>query len=53
MSKYYQIIHEHISACEALLIIDHLTDEEKAAVQTMLGRLAENLRGTGIDGTPQ
>jgi hypothetical protein len=53
MSKYRQIIHEYMSVCEDLLKINNLTDREKEAVQGMLVRLAENLRVTGINGTPQ
>ena len=53
MSTYRQIIHEYMSVSEDLLKIDDLTDREREAVQTMLARLAENLRVTGINGTPQ
>ena len=53
MSKYRQIIHEYMSVSEDLLKIHDLNDQEKDALQTMLGRLGENLRVTGIDGTPQ
>ncbi len=53
MSKYRQIIHEYMSVAEDLLKIADLTDHEKEAVQSMLARLAENLRVTGINGTPQ
>ena len=53
MSKYRQIIHEYMSVSEDLLKIHDLTAQEKEALQTMLARLGENLRSTGIDGTPQ
>jgi hypothetical protein len=51
MSVYRQLILEYMSLSEDILQIHNLTDLEKEAVQSMLVRLAENLRVTGIDGT--
>ena len=52
MSIYRQLILEYMSVSEDILKIHNLTDLEKEAVQSMLVRLAENLRVTGIS-TPQ
>jgi hypothetical protein len=40
MSDYHQSVEDYIRACEALLKIGELTDEEAELVEAMFGRIA-------------
>ena len=41
MSDYRQAVQEYMRACEALLEINELTDEEAEAVEEMYGQIAD------------
>ena len=43
MSTHRQSIRDYIHACEVLLQVSDLTVAEQEAVDTMIGRLQENL----------
>ena len=43
MSTHRQSIRDYIRACEVLLQASELTVAEQEAVETMIGRLQENL----------
>jgi hypothetical protein len=45
MSNYRQSVREYIRACELLLEVPSLTLDEQEAVEKMIGRLTENMRG--------
>ena len=48
MPTYRQSIRDYIHACEILLQVPDLSVAEQEAVETMIGRLKENL-GSGND----
>ena len=48
MSDYRQVVQEYMRACEALMEINELTDEEAEAVEEMFGRIADKF----LDGKP-
>ena len=41
MSDYHQSVQDYIRACEALLKINELSNEEAEAVEEMFGRIAD------------
>jgi hypothetical protein len=43
MSDYHQSVQDYIRACEALLKIGELTDEEAEVVEQMFGWIADRL----------
>jgi uncharacterized protein YpuA (DUF1002 family) len=45
-------IRKYVEACEDLLKIDDLTDEEIEAVQKMVDRISEKLPTSRNDGNP-
>jgi hypothetical protein len=47
MPEYCQAIQEYIDACEALLKIGELTDEEAEVVEQMFGRIADRFLDDG------
>ena len=47
MSDYRQPVQEYMRACEALLKINELSDEEAEAVEEMFGQIAEKFLGDG------
>jgi hypothetical protein len=47
MPEYRQPIQEYMRACEALLKINELSDEEAEAVEEMYGRIADKFLDDG------
>ena len=41
MSDYRQPVQDYMRACEALLKVDKLTDDEAEAVEEMYGQIAD------------
>ena len=50
MSNHRQSVREYVRACEVLLEVSDLTVDEQEAVETMIGRLQENLLRGNKDG---
>jgi DNA-binding NarL/FixJ family response regulator len=48
MSEYRQPIQDYMHACEALLNIGELSNEEAEAVEVMFGRIADKFLSEGI-----
>ena len=48
MPDYRQPIHEYMRACEALLNINELSNEEAEAVEEMFGRIADKFLNDGV-----
>jgi hypothetical protein len=47
MSDYHQSVQDYIGACEALLKIGELTDEEAEVLEAMYGRIADRFLDDG------